>query len=385
MLYVAIILVLPVIAIIGAVYLRKRLADSSLPLEVRANLNHKPWGLILGLLLIEHGFLSLVLINGESAAEVSWAFVLGLLAILAAYLIRDRAGARFLKEQTATVREELALGGVTVRDLPPVGNQIWRLLAFGAFLGAIWLPDYRPDLWMTSEILFLYVLVALIFPFFAPKFVFNGQEFDRLAAKLADVCARCAAAAPNPAPEPVVTVQGRFARYLAAALPKRLFVGSLLLRDFNEPLIEFVVAHEYAHIVLGHIPWRQRLAILWRVVTWLACSGVMIARLLQLRSENFLLTLLVVAACWMLAMRLTLLIGAERRRREEFEADAYAVRFTRNKEAAILALTSIRALSPNPALHDRDTWSHPAMSRRLEAIRAIELKEIDPPPVMAPA
>ena len=145
MLYVAIILVLPVIAIIGAVYLRKRLADSSLPLEVRANLNHKPWGLILGLLLIEHGFLSLVLINGESAAEVSWAFVLGLLAILAAYLIRDRAGARFLKEQTATVREELALGGVTVRDLPPVGNQIWRLLAFGAFLGAIWLPDYRPE------------------------------------------------------------------------------------------------------------------------------------------------------------------------------------------------------------------------------------------------
>jgi len=158
---------------------------------------------------------------------------------------------------------------------------------------------------------------------------------------------------------------------------KRIILGDTLVKEFSEEEIETVFAHELGHYKHKHIV----IGILVSVVSTFA--GLFITAQLYQWSVVWLgfgslseLAALPLLAIWLSLYGLvTSPIGNMISRRHERQADAYAVQTTRNKAAflgALRKLASLNLADPEPhPLIEFLFYSHPSISRRIEAVESI--------------
>lgn len=136
-------------------------------------------------------------------------------------------------------------------------------------------------------------------------------------------------------------------------------VGVDLVATLSDEELDFVIAHELAHIKLKH-PQKQLL--------------IFLAPFLALILSVFLLVSLKAPRAVILIMLPFLILEIVSMRwlvrRQELVCDEMAVRATGNKEAAKSALLKITYGSSNPGVHTIDT-THPAVQKRLAAIDAL--------------
>lgn len=152
---------------------------------------------------------------------------------------------------------------------------------------------------------------------------------------------------------------------MAFALPGQTVRVTRKLIDVLTPEeVDFILAHEIAHLKKRHIPRQIAIVVfafvLLQIPFFLPAAGIHISRGLALLNLLFSLT------------GLLLLFGgtAWLSRKREREADRIALETTRNLDAAVSSLVKIIQCSPHPYIHDIDDFStHPKISKRLNTLR----------------
>lgn len=383
-------LLIPLFTLRAVTPLCQTILDSAQSIEYRSDRNLDRWVILVPLSIAAHvgvGLASLQSIGSANpnAMGLRIELYIGLALLLLSLFFVLATRWSFAQSLARSRSERPTLLGVAPGESPKLTNLRWGMLGFFAFLTAAGLPESNPNLIGVAELLIVFAIATITLPICKPKLEFTPEQLSRLAQRLHEACARCAAAAPSPAPKAIVLDRGRGARYAARASKKWIGVGSLLVRDFDSPLVDFVIAFEYAHLKLKRTPSLRLFNFFEDVLWWCVALGVLVARALERSSALFLVTTFAsVAAAFALSRLARIAIGPQSKRRT-FEADAYSVAFTRDKESAIRSLTAMYALTYSEWTPEKESWSHPSLERRIEAVRAIELKEIDPPPVMAPA
>jgi Zn-dependent protease with chaperone function len=156
-----------------------------------------------------------------------------------------------------------------------------------------------------------------------------------------------------------------------------LFMTESLLRGLTAPELRAVVAHEAAHLTLGHLP--GRFLAMGRATT-LAAAGVFayfLAALLWLPPVFVALGALTLPVAGALAPLLAL---RRTMRAQEFEADAFAVtRLGAEPGALLSALTKLECWSGREERRPRASDTHPGLAER--ARRLASLRVAVTPPV----
>lgn len=151
--------------------------------------------------------------------------------------------------------------------------------------------------------------------------------------------------------------------------PNKIIVTSRLCGALTAPEMDFVLAHEIAHLRGGHFARSLVISLLGATLLFLPLLLALSGRRV-LPANNALATLafllplfgffvVFVASFWL-------------RRQREHEADRFALGATGDLPAAMNALATMAANSPLPHLHEVDILStHPKLSRRFAALRQI--------------
>jgi len=140
-----------------------------------------------------------------------------------------------------------------------------------------------------------------------------------------------------------------------------------LLRLLDEDETVAITAHEIAHLEHSDRARLQKIQLATRAVIAGAAFAAMLPRLIPD------LSLLILAALWLVMLVATLGWMARDKQRNETASDLRAVELSRNPEALIGALTKVYAFSRVPRRFDTETEraaSHPSLARRIRAIRA---------------
>lgn len=135
----------------------------------------------------------------------------------------------------------------------------------------------------------------------------------------------------------------------------RIYVTEMLWERLDEAECRFIMAHELAHLKLGHVPkiYLGMLIPLWLVVLSVASF---------LWTASLWLPLLALAAAYLV----NFLIALPNRRNYELAADQLAVQLTGDADAAAAALLALQAANRG---FRTNTRTHPAIAARVEALR----------------
>ncbi|HEX5323567.1 MAG TPA: M48 family metalloprotease [Capsulimonadaceae bacterium] len=167
----------------------------------------------------------------------------------------------------------------------------------------------------------------------------------------------------------------------------RVVVSRKLVEEMSPDELDFILAHELAHIEGGHVS--QTLVIMLISFLFLMSPMLVISGHFTLPS-NFALREAVLIVPFLGILIMFAGLSALRRRRE-YVADRKALGATRNLAAAESALVKIAQYSPMPFLHDSgDLMTHPKLSKRITALRrfageiGLETAASEAPTVLAP-
>jgi Zn-dependent protease with chaperone function len=155
-------------------------------------------------------------------------------------------------------------------------------------------------------------------------------------------------------------------RFGASADARGVAVTADAVRELADPELDFLLAHELAHIKLRHIAWRR-----WMILAPPACFFILFnvaifGKSLAFVAPAFILSPFLIGLLgmvpWMIVMRRSML-------KQEFEADALAIKITGAADSAIAVLKKLALNSPLPGMHEVDTTTHPAIGSRIAAIQ----------------
>ena len=162
-------------------------------------------------------------------------------------------------------------------------------------------------------------------------------------------------------------IYGRFGAILDA---KGVGVTVHAMERLSDEEIDFLIAHELAHQWLGHLARRKWLSLGPAVLIGILFIALAFGKSMVISRPQFIfspfLIFLVGGIPWSIYLR-------KLSRSQEFEADALAVKTTANAVAAESALTKVALNSSSPAIHEVDGLMHPAISARIQAIRALQI------------
>lgn len=154
--------------------------------------------------------------------------------------------------------------------------------------------------------------------------------------------------------------------YNCLAMPKGMYVSSLLIRDFSAEERGYVIAHELAHYKFKHIVQRQYLKFAFIAGWFVITLAILIRPNLNTIGIALSIGLIVMFALAFITRKLYV--------KQEYEADAEAMRVTQNPRALKTCLYKITANSLFPQLAEFDNPTHPSNSKRYDA--ACKLLEI---------
>lgn len=142
------------------------------------------------------------------------------------------------------------------------------------------------------------------------------------------------------------------------------------LRDIlEEDELRSVVAHELAHLKLRHPHRRRNLhAGIFLVATVAAIILVAVNQTGSFTSGRLAMLVMVVP---FVVMVFVFLAAGPSFRRQEYAADRLMLETTRDLDAAVSALEKMVRNSEAPHVHEMEVGMHPAMSKRIEQLRAI--------------
>jgi Zn-dependent protease with chaperone function len=132
-----------------------------------------------------------------------------------------------------------------------------------------------------------------------------------------------------------------------------------------------ILAHELAHVKLGHLKQRKFLFVgimavfaLPVIIMPIAISRVSLTSLMP-----------IVMAAPIALFPIMLIFGMRWKRSREYASDRLMLETTRDLQSAISALTKLTKNSPMPHIHENEVASsHPAMSKRIERLRELALE-----------
>lgn len=153
----------------------------------------------------------------------------------------------------------------------------------------------------------------------------------------------------------------------ASINPRRIMVSARAAKDLDDDEMRFLLAHELAHVRLGHLRWR--FIVLFMPSVFLICvpmflifSGV---RLFTPNLIPFVFGAMLLTMFWSAAGSKVML------RKQEYEADELALQTTMNLPAAENLLRKLVS-GPNSYMHEIEDFStHPAISNRLDRLRSL--------------
>jgi Zn-dependent protease with chaperone function len=125
-------------------------------------------------------------------------------------------------------------------------------------------------------------------------------------------------------------------------MPRGLYISSLLLRDFKPEERQFVIAHELAHVKLGHLKYRQNVRSLILVLYAILALLLLLKLPIQFLATAALIALMAVAAIGIISRKVIF--------EQEYQADSEAIRTLPNPEALKSALYRVAANSMLPQL-----------------------------------
>lgn len=160
--------------------------------------------------------------------------------------------------------------------------------------------------------------------------------------------------------------------YGAAISLSKLYVSPALADRFTDGELDFVLAHELAHLKQGHLKWKWIIAFAPMIVIFPLMLLVVFRKSFSITispsfifSPFLLLLVLLPLSRWLIS-RMSV--------KHEFECDAIAVQTTKDKESAIQALVKMAEQNSLPGF-DEDAFgrTHPKHKDRIERIRALSL------------
>jgi Zn-dependent protease with chaperone function len=161
-------------------------------------------------------------------------------------------------------------------------------------------------------------------------------------------------------------------KFSATALTgDRIKISQAAAERLPEPELDFILAHELAHLKLNHLEIRG-------FITYGILAAILFPFffiVLQNQKNPSVNTMFIIAIPALLFFVLRSLAPTFWRR-QEYQADRLALETTRDPDAAERALRAVQFSSELPHLHDQDlSQTHPAMHRRINAIHqtAVEL------------
>lgn len=160
--------------------------------------------------------------------------------------------------------------------------------------------------------------------------------------------------------------------YGAAVSQQKLTVTPALADRFVDDELDFVVAHELAHLKENHVT-KQKVMIFAPMLIFMALFMVLVAGKSMSISMSPAFTFSPFLVVLVLAYPFKLWVS-NTSKKFEYVADEMAVRITRDKDSAISALTKITRQDALPGFDEIDFLaSHPTIAKRIERIRAIVL------------
>lgn len=137
-------------------------------------------------------------------------------------------------------------------------------------------------------------------------------------------------------------------------------ISANLVELLADEELDFILAHEVAHIQLSH----PRNRILFSFVPVVLTFPLVIFLFSTRNSRGVAVAMLVTC----LLMLLSLPLRSRLNKKQEFQCDQLALAALRNKDAAKSALKKSTAASTMPGVHSIDSETHPSIQRRLKAI-----------------
>jgi Zn-dependent protease with chaperone function len=155
----------------------------------------------------------------------------------------------------------------------------------------------------------------------------------------------------------------------AVNIKKELLVTPTAMKALNDAELNFILAHELAHLKEKHI---ETILLSGCMIL---CIFMPLSGAIGLFNHNTQLLFFCIPAAITLMFAAVIILHFYKKRRELI-ADQTALEITRNFPAAESALRKLAQHSPQPYLHEYDTVStHPALSKRINRLKQIA-KEI---------
>ena len=167
----------------------------------------------------------------------------------------------------------------------------------------------------------------------------------------------------------------RYGKLSALADAKGIGVTAQAAMTLSDAALDFLIAHELAHIRLRHVAKRRFVAFVFAALLGLPIVFLFGFRNLIGANSLLLLIPMATAACGFAPMFLFL---RKSYRRNELEADELAVKTTGDVEGAIACLQTLVASSSLPGVHDTDSNTHPAIELRIDKLRHLQLQPTTP-------
>jgi Zn-dependent protease with chaperone function len=159
--------------------------------------------------------------------------------------------------------------------------------------------------------------------------------------------------------------------YGAAVTKKSLMVSPALADRFGDEELDFVLAHELAHLKVNHLSIRRVLILGPVILVWFLFTSMIIGRSITIYASPaftfspFLLILVVSPLYRMFVSRLY--------QKQEYDADEIAVRTTRHKDGAIRALIKMAEQNSLPGFEEvAFNRTHPKIGDRIARIRSLQ-------------
>lgn len=147
-----------------------------------------------------------------------------------------------------------------------------------------------------------------------------------------------------------------------ATTQSRVYVTPAFCRELTSEEQRFILAHELAHIKLGHVQQRMK------AVGWLRVLAVELmvlpALFLESAPELALATLTLGPLIALLIVHRKMWLALPIFRQQEFEADAFAVRFS-DPATAGEALSKVHASIGSDVLAETSVYTHPPLAQRI--------------------
>ena len=185
------------------------------------------------------------------------------------------------------------------------------------------------------------------------------QRIQPIAAKLEVVC------------PPISIGQLLQGPYGGAITTKMLTITPAMADRFGDEELDFVLAHELAHLKAGHLKMRKMLVFVPAILIWFLLMFLIVGRSFSLFVSPFVtvspFTIILVA------LPVYTLLVSKKFRIQEYQADEMAVRVTGHKDGAMRALIKIAEQNSLPGFDEVVfNRSHPKIMDRIARIRALQ-------------